>query len=70
MSDDLTSSQWMDAYERGAKRAIDFLRYRRDHVADGCDDGLENHEKAVHVLVMTQEINILINSLMEDGVIQ
>ena len=65
----LKPTEWVDAYERGARHVLNYLRWRRDHVADGCNDGLENHERADYVLTLTKEINVLINGLTEDGII-
>ena len=66
----LKPTEWVNAFERGAKHVIQYLRWRRDHLADGCDDNLETHERALQVLFMTQEINLLINTLIEDGIIE
>lgn len=61
--------EWMEAEKLGAWHAIHLLQYRRDLVADECEAGFNNKERADYVLMMTIEINQLIKNLREDGII-
>ena len=65
----LKPSEWVDAYERGARHVLDYMKWSRDHVAQGCYEELSIQERAIYVLIATEEIIKTTNHLIEDGII-